>query len=118
MGLGGRIVLVTEHQRSDEWCTHARLGIASATLATLRQTGMVTSFAVALAVAAGSLPSNVVMALFVGTNITPWFEHGEAFVTGIHSAFLVSAMLCLVAAGFSLVRGKENRQVQVDVVTD
>jgi hypothetical protein len=89
-----------------------RLGIASATLATLRQTGIVTSFALALAVAASSLPMQVVMQLFVGTNITLGSEAVQAFVVGIHSAFIVSAVLCVVGAGFSLVRGREDRRRQ------
>lgn len=87
-----------------------RLGVASATLATLRQTGMVTSFAVALAVAAGSLPRDVVMNLFVGQNVALGSQAMQAFIVGIQNAFLVSAGLCVVAAGFSLVRGKEDRQ--------
>jgi len=76
---------------------------------------MVTSFALALAVAAGSLPMDVVMKLFVGTNIALGSETMQAFVVGIHSAFVVSAVLCVVAAGFSLVRGREDRRRQAAV---
>jgi hypothetical protein len=90
-----------------------RLGIASATLATLRQTGMVTSFALALAVAAGSLPREAMMKLFVGTSIALGSGPMQEFVVGIRHAFVVSAVLCLVAAGFSLVRGKEDRRLGV-----
>jgi hypothetical protein len=54
----------------------------------------------------------VVMQLFVGTNIVLGSEMMQAFVVGIHSAFVVSAVLCVVAAGFSLVRGKEDRRRQ------
>ena len=117
MGLGGGLFWSPNTSAAMNSAARSRLGIASATLATLRQTGMVTSFAVALAVAAGSLPSSVVMALFVGTNISLGSSVEQAFVAGIRSAFLVSMVLCLVAAAFSLVRGKENRerQKQVDV---
>ncbi|MGO9309492.1 MAG: MFS transporter [Spirochaetia bacterium] len=90
-----------------------RLGIASATLATLRQTGMVTSFALALAVAAGSLPREAMMRLFVGTNVTLGSQAMQAFVVGIRNAFFVSIALCVVAAGFSLVRGKEDRRASI-----
>ena len=90
-----------------------RLGIASATLATLRQTGMVTSFALALAVAAGSLPRDAMMQLFVGTNVALGSATMQAFVAGIRNTFLVSLVLCLIAAGFSLVRGKEDRAATV-----
>ena len=112
MGLGGGLFWSPNTSAAMNGAPLNRLGIASATLATLRQTGMVTSFALALAVAAGSLPKQVVMQLFVGTNITLGSEMMQAFVVGIHSAFVVSAVLCVVAAGFSLVRGKEDRRRQ------
>jgi hypothetical protein len=95
-----------------------RLGIASATLATLRQTGMVTSFALALAVAAGSLPREAMMQLFVGTNVTLGSQTMQAFVVGIRSAFLVSLALCALAAVFSLVRGREERGAAVQPMRD
>jgi EmrB/QacA subfamily drug resistance transporter len=110
MGLGGGLFWSPNTSAAMNGAPRQRLGIASATLATLRQTGMVTSFAVALAVAAGSLPGSVVTALFVGTNISLGSQMEQAFVAGIRSAFIVSTVLCLVAAGFSLVRGKEDRQ--------
>ena len=110
MGLGGGLFWSPNTSAAMNGAPRARLGIASATLATLRQTGMVTSFAIALAVAAGSLPGSVVTALFVGTNISLGSQMEQAFITGIRNAFLVSALLCLVAAGFSMVRGKEDRR--------
>ena len=115
MGLGGGLFWSPNTSAAMNGAPLPRLGIASATLATLRQTGMVTSFALALAVAAGSLPSNVVMDLFVGTNVTLGSQMMQAFIVGIQNAFIVSVALCLVAAGFSLVRGKENRQQQVSM---
>jgi EmrB/QacA subfamily drug resistance transporter len=113
MGLGGGLFWSPNTSAAMNGAPIPRLGIASATLATLRQTGMVTSFALALAVAAGSLPKDVVMNLFVGTNVTLGSKVMQDFIIGIQNAFLVSAALCLVAAGFSFVRGKENRRQQV-----
>jgi EmrB/QacA subfamily drug resistance transporter len=110
MGLGGGLFWSPNTSAAMNSAPVHRLGIASATLATLRQTGMVTSFAVSLAVAASSLPHDVMMSLFVGTNVTLGSQVMQAFVIGIHSAFGVSAVLCMVAAGFSLVRGKEDRR--------
>lgn len=112
MGLGGGLFWSPNTSAAMNSAAVNRLGVASATLATLRQTGMVTSFAIALAVAAGSLPHNVVMDLFVGTNVTLGSHVMQAFIVGIQNAFVVSALLCLVAAGFSLVRGKEDRRGQ------
>ncbi len=110
MGLGGGLFWSPNTSAAMNGAPVQRLGIASATLATLRQTGMVTSFAIALAVAAGSLPKDVVMQLFVGTNITLGSKVMQDFIVGIQNAFGVSVILCLVAAGFSFVRGKENRR--------
>ncbi len=91
------------------------LGIASGTLATLRQAGMVTSFALSLAVAASSLPKDVMMQLFVGTNVSLGSAPMQAFVAGMHNAFLVSLVLVIIAAGISFVRGKEDRSALADV---
>jgi MFS family permease len=113
MGLGGGLFWSPNTSAAMNSAPLPRLGIASATLATLRQTGMVTSFALALAVAAGSLPRQVMMQLFVGTNVTLGSQVMQLFIVGIQSAFWVSAALSLVAAGFSLVRGKEDRRQQV-----
>lgn len=119
MGLGGGLFWSPNTSAAMNGAPRQRLGIASATLATLRQTGMVTSFALALAVAAGSLPSKAVMALFIGTNVVLGSQAMQAFIVGIQNAFLVSAVLCLVAASFSFIRGKENRrqQAQADIST-
>jgi EmrB/QacA subfamily drug resistance transporter len=109
VGLGGGLFFSPNTSAAMNGAPSHRLGIASGTLATFRQTGMVTSFALALAVAAGSLPRAAMMQLFVGTNITLGSQAMQAFVVGIHSAFLVSIVLCVLAAGFSLVRGREDR---------
>jgi EmrB/QacA subfamily drug resistance transporter len=112
MGLGGGMFYAPNTSAAMNASPLPRLGIASGTLATLRQAGMVTSFALSLAVAAASLPRTVMFQLFVGTNVVLGSAITKSFVIGMHSAFLVSIVLCLIAAGFSLVRGKENRRSQ------
>ncbi len=109
MGLGGGLFYPPNTSAVMNASPKNRLGIASGTLATLRQAGMVTSFALALAVAASSLPKDVMMKLFVGTNVSLGSAPMQAFVTGMHNAFVVSTILVVVAAGISFVRGKENR---------
>lgn len=111
MGFGGGLFYPPNTSAAMNASPKNRLGIASGTLATLRQAGMVTSFALSLAVAASSLPRDVMMQLFVGNNVTLGSEPMQAFVTGMHSAFFVSTALIIVAAGVSFVRGKENRGV-------
>jgi EmrB/QacA subfamily drug resistance transporter len=110
VGFGGGMFWSPNTSAAMNGAPRDRLGIASAALATLRQTGMVTSFALALAVAAGSLPREVMMNLFVGTSVSLGSGPMQAFVVGIRHAFAVSVGFCLVAAGFSLVRGREDRR--------
>jgi MFS family permease len=118
MGLGGGMFFPSNTSAAMNAAPSQRLGIASATLATMRQVGMVTSFALSLAVAAASLPKDVMMQLFVGTNITLGSDVTQSFVIGMRSAFTVSIFLSIVAAAISWVRGKENRhQVKVSLNT-
>jgi EmrB/QacA subfamily drug resistance transporter len=113
MGLGGGLFFPPNTSAAMNAAQPGRLGIASATLATMRQVGMVTSFALSLAIAAASLPKDVMLQLFVGTNISLGSEVTQNFVIGMRSAFVVSIVLCLIAAGISLVRGKEDRRQNV-----
>ena len=110
MGIGGGLFYSPNTSAAMTAAPKTRLGVASATLATLRQVGMVTSFALTMAVAAASLPQQVMLQLFVGTNVALGSSAEQAFVIGMHSAFHVSLVLCVVAAGISWVRGKENRR--------
>jgi EmrB/QacA subfamily drug resistance transporter len=112
LGLGGGLFWSPNTSAAMNSSPPQLLGIASATLATLRQTGMVTSFAVALAVAAGSLPHAVVMNLFVGTDVALGSQSMQAFIVGVQNAFIVSTGLSMLAAAFSLVRGRENRHLE------
>jgi EmrB/QacA subfamily drug resistance transporter len=107
MGLGGGMFFAPNTRAAMNASPNQRLGVASATLALLRQTGMVTSFALSLAVAAGSLPRDVVMEIFVGNNVQLGSQSMRAFVIGMHNAFFVSIGLSLVAAAMSMIRGKE-----------
>lgn len=113
MGIGGGLFYPPNTSAAMNAAPMNRLGIASAALATLRQAGMVTSFAISLAVAAGSLPRDVMMQLFVGNNVTLGSQPMQEFVVGMHSAFVVSLALCLAAAAISMVRGREVRRRQV-----
>ncbi len=110
MGIGGGLFYPSNTSAAMNAAPTRRLGVASATLATLRQAGMVTSFALSLAVAAASLPRDVMMQLFVGTNVTLGSQVTQDFIFGMRAAFGVSIFLCLAAACLSLIRGKEDRR--------
>jgi EmrB/QacA subfamily drug resistance transporter len=107
MGFGGGLFWSPNTSAAMTASPRRRLGVASATLATLRQAGMVTSFALSLAVAASSLPHDVMFSLFVGTDVSLGSQVMQSFVVGMNHAFSVSIVLCLLAAGFSLIRGRE-----------
>jgi EmrB/QacA subfamily drug resistance transporter len=87
-----------------------RLGVASATLATLRNSGMVTSFALVLAVTAGGMPPDAMMAVFLGSDVSLPTSATSAFVNGMHHAFILSAVICAGAALASSIRGRETRR--------
>ncbi len=112
MGLGGGLFYPSNTSAAMNASPIHRIGVASAALATLRQAGMVTGFALSLAVAAASLPREVMMQIFVGKDVTLGSQTMQEFVIGMRSAFGLSIALCLIAAGFSMVRGKEDRRRQ------
>jgi len=75
-------------------------GVASGMLRTFANIGMVFSFSMAILVASRSISRSLAFAIFVGTAKL----HGalaSAFTTGLHAAFLASAVVMIVAAGFS-----------------
>lgn len=89
-----------------------RLGVAAGTLATLRQAGMVTSFAVAIFVAARALPPQAMNALFLGSSVGLGAPQMGAFVVGMRSAFLLSAAITVVGALVSALRPAKRAAVR------
>ena len=66
------------------------------------------SFLVSISVAAASIPRDVAFQVFIGTtNLVGGVS--EAFITGIHSALVVSLAILAIAAGMSWVRGTDVR---------
>jgi hypothetical protein len=83
-----------------------QLGVASGTLATMRTTGQALSLAVTGAVVATVASAQVVSLLFVGANPAQVAVQSDAYVHGMSLAFMVCALIALVGAVFSFVRGK------------
>ena len=108
-GMGGGIFFSPNTAAAMSAAKKNRLGVASATLATLRNTGMVISYASALAIAAGSISTDVMMQLFVGTSVKLGSPMMVGFVKGMRAALHVSVVMCLVAAAMSMVRGSGNQ---------
>lgn len=109
MGFGGALFFSPNTSAAMSTAPPQRLGVAAATLATMRNTGMVSSFALTMAVAAGALPREVMLQLFTGTATHLGTDLMIAFVQGMEAAFRVSILICLIAAALSMVRGQEAR---------
>ncbi len=116
MGLGGALFWSPNTSTTMGAAPRNRLGVASATLNTMRNVGMVCSFAVALAVAAASMPRSLVNAIFLGTvgHLQPSIS--LAFTGAMSHAFLASICICVVAVFFSLVRGGRPRTASVSPI--
>ena len=71
------------------------LGVASATLGTMRLLGQMLSMAIAL----------LVFSVTMGTARVTAAVHGE-FVTAVHIAFFISTALCVIGVAASLARGR------------
>ncbi len=93
-------------------------GVASGTLRTSSNVGMVFSFAVAVLVAGRAIPHNVAFAIFVGT--THLTQHlAGSFTDGLHAAFYASIGIMALAALLSATRVlhlRRERQPRVGVV--
>jgi len=80
-----------------------QFGVASGMLRTFANVGMVFSFAVAILVAARSIPRRVAFAIFVGTTHLSHHLAGT-FTTGLHAAFYSSIAFMALAAVLSATR--------------
>ncbi|BCU71056.1 MFS transporter [Stygiolobus caldivivus] len=83
-------------------------GSVSGMLRTLSNTGILLSYVISITVASLTVPRYVAFEVFLGTSD---LIGGVAtkFITGLHSAFLVSVGILAVALVLSAIRGKEIR---------
>lgn len=111
MGIGGGLFWSPNTSTTMGAAPRNRLGVASATLNTLRNVGMVFSFAISLAVAAASMPPALVNEVFLGTvsHIAPAIA--SSFTGAMSNAFIASAVICVIALGFSAVRGEKAARI-------
>ncbi len=75
-----------------------RLGVAGATLATWRNSGMVVSYALSLAIAAGAIPADAQNQLFLGNSVQLPAAIAASFVDGMRASFHLSFAICLITA--------------------
>jgi MFS family permease len=103
LGLGGGLFWSPNTSAVMGAAPPRHLGVASATLATFRQTGMVTSFALALAVAAAAIPARLVGEIFLGTSVELGAPVMSAFTVGMGHALAVSALIVLAASAMTFI---------------
>ncbi len=85
-----------------------RLGVAAGILGTMRTLGMVLSVAIMGAITAAGLPLESAELLFTGFGISHPRIAMEAFVAGVHDAFLFSALVSAAGIVTSLIRGTQR----------
>ncbi len=108
LGLGGGLFWSPNTSMTMGAAPRNRLGVASATLNTMRNLGMVLSFALALAVAAASMPPATLNAVFLGTVGQLQPSISAAFTSGMARAFLASAFICALAIVCSSLRNRRH----------
>lgn len=86
-------------------------GMASGLLRTFSNIGMVCSFAIALLMASLSIPRELAFQIFLGVGGLS-SELSQAFITGMHSALIVSIALLVVSMSLSILRGVERRTIE------
>jgi EmrB/QacA subfamily drug resistance transporter len=117
MGIGGGLFWSPNTSTAMGAAPRNRLGVASATLNTMRNVGMVFSFALALAVAAGSMPPAIVNQVFLGTVSHLSFAIASAFTGAMSHAFIASIIIIAIALAFSAVRGGKRTAASTSPVS-
>jgi EmrB/QacA subfamily drug resistance transporter len=85
-----------------------RLGVAAGVLGTMRSLGMVLGVAIMGVITAASLPLGSAELLFTGLGISQPVVVVAEFVTGVHNAFLFSALVSAAGIITSLIRGAQR----------
>lgn len=116
MGLGSAFFWSPNTSTTMGAAPRNRLGVAAATLNTMRNVGMVCSFALALAVAAASMPPALVNAVFLGTVGHLQSSTSAIFTSAMTHAFIASVCICLLAILFSVVR--EGRHTVASIAAE
>ena len=114
-GVGGGLFWPANTSAIMSASPHGRYGAASGIMNTLRNTGMVASFALTLTAVTSAIPKYLVYQLFVG-NFTGSLSAGNAaaYLTGQRFAFEVSVVLLLLCAVFSAFRGAPPQKWQAN----
>jgi EmrB/QacA subfamily drug resistance transporter len=104
MGIGSGLFWSPNTSTAMSAAPRQRLGVASATLSTMRNIGMMFSFAMAMSVASAAMPPAILNQVFLGTVVHLRAAVSAAFTAGMSHAFIASAIICALAIFCSAVR--------------
>jgi hypothetical protein len=79
---------------------------------------MVTSFALALAVAAAAIPARLVGEIFLGTSVQLGTPDMSAFTVGMAHALVVSALIVVAASAMTFIAGDTARTRRAPALAD
>jgi hypothetical protein len=88
----------------------ARRGIASGMSSTMVTTGFLLSLGVAFAMMATSMPPSTLQAVFAGLPVAANALNVDLFIAVMHNIFLLMAIISLIAAVPSSMRGSRHIQ--------
>lgn len=114
MGIGSGLFWSPNTATTMSSAPRERLGVASATLSTMRNIGMMFSFAMAMSVAAATMPPAILNQVFLGTVTHLAASVSAAFTAGMSRAFIASALVCALAIVCSAVREGRAGRVSSD----
>jgi MFS family permease len=113
VGIGGGLFWAPSTSAAMGSAPRNRLGVASATLATWRNTGQVVSYALSLAIAAAAVPPDAQDQLFLGQSVHLSAAIGADFVSGMRATFLISiAILVVTAVGWWIAAAPADRPTE------
>jgi Arabinose efflux permease len=106
-GIGSAIVLAIKRYCSHVFCAKEYYGSVSGVSRTLGSIGTTLSYVMSITVATLVIPRQVAFEIFLGTNVLDG-DVSNAFVNGLHFAFMISAIIIIIATLFSVLGGSTN----------
>jgi hypothetical protein len=109
-GIGGGMFVAPNISSIMNASPVTRRGIASGISSTMITTGFLLSIGVAFAIMAGSMPLSTLQAIFAGLPVAANAVNVDLFMDAMHKIFLMVAIVSLIAAVPSSMRGPRKIQ--------
>jgi hypothetical protein len=108
VGIGGVLFVAPNISSIMNASPVARRGIASGMSATMITTGFLLSLGVAFVIMATSMPLSTLQAIFAGLPVAANALNVDLFMDAVHKMFLLMAVVSLIGAVPSLMRGPKS----------